>query len=261
MQPEGGEGGTSKVNAPLPSAGETGLVLITGAAHRIGRAIALSFAAPGWRVALHHRNSLEAAEALARQIRERGAQALVLAADLSKPDEAQALVPRCIEGLGMPGCVVNNASLFQHDDLASLTGDSWQAHMDINLRAPILLAQSFARHLPAGAAGHIVNIIDQRVTRPSPDFFSYAASKAGLWWVTQTMAQALAPAIRVNAVAPGPVLQSIHQTAEAFEAERQATLLGHGASPEDIAAAVRFLNASPSVTGQMICVDGGQHLS
>jgi NAD(P)-dependent dehydrogenase (short-subunit alcohol dehydrogenase family) len=133
--------------------------------------------------------------------------------------------------------------------------------MDINLRAPVLLAQSFARHLPAGVDGNIVNIVDQRVLKPSPEFFSYAVSKAGLWWATQTMAQALAPAIRVNAVSPGPVLPSIHQTPDDFRAEAGATLLKRGATPEQIASAVHFLVDTPAITGQMICVDGGQHLA
>ncbi|WP_088342840.1 MULTISPECIES: SDR family oxidoreductase [Rhodomicrobium] len=249
------------MNQPRQKTTQNQVVLITGAAHRIGRAIALSFAGQGWKIGLHHRHSQEAAQALADEIFTRGGAAAILAADLSRPDEARGLIPRCIEALGVPSCLVNNASLFQKDDLATLDEASWQAHMDVNLRAPVLLAQSFAAHLPAGASGHIVNIIDQRVTRPAPEFFSYAASKAGLWWVTQTMAQALAPAIRVNAVAPGPVLQSIHQTEAEFEAERAATLLGHGAAPEEIAAAIHFLQNSPSITGQMICVDAGQHLS
>lgn len=246
---------------PEAAAGSNRVVLITGAAHRIGRAIALSFAGPGWSVCLHHRRAQDAAQALAHEIRERGGEAATLSADLANAGDVRALVPRCMEHLGVPSLIVNNASLFQKDDIAGLTEESWQAHMDVNLRAPVLLAQSFARHLPAGAAGHVVNIIDQRVTRPAPEFFSYAASKAGLWWVTQTLAQALAPAIRVNAVAPGPVLQSIHQTAKEFEDERGSTLLRHGATPEEIAAAIHFLNDSASITGQMICVDGGQHLS
>ena len=171
------------------------------------------------------------------------------------------LIPRCVSGLGAPSCVVNNASLFLDDSLASLEDESWQAHMNVNMRAPVQLAQSMAAHLPRGAKGHVVNIVDQRVLRPAPGFFSYSASKAGLWWVTRTMAQALAPAIRVNAIAPGPVLRSIHQSQEEFDAEQGATLLGHGAAPEEIAAAVRFLLETPSITGQMICIDGGQHLA
>ncbi len=246
-------------SSPASDGGKT--VLITGAAHRIGRAIALNFAGRGWQVAVHYHSSQEAAEALVADIAAQGSKAAHFAADLTDSAAARALIPRCVEALGAPVCLINNASLFQKDDLATLTDASWQSHIDINLRAPVLLAQSLARHLPAGSAGHIINIIDQCVLKPSPAFFSYAASKAGLWWVTKTMAQALAPAIRVNAVAPGPVLPSIHQTAEDFAAEQRSTLLQHGPQPEEIAAAVQFLRETPSITGEMICIDGGQHLT
>ena len=249
------------VSGSRQSSGDKRVALVTGAARRIGRAIALALAADGWHVGVHYGTSREAAETLAEEIRALGVEAITLAADLSQSTEARRLVPRCIDGLGAPSCLINNASLFLDDSLAALDDESWQAHMDVNMRAPVLLAQSLAANLPAGAQGHVINIVDQRVLRPTPGFFSYSASKAGLWWVTRTMAQALAPAIRVNAIAPGPVLRSIHQSREEFEAEQTATLLGHGASPEDVAAAVRFLLASASVTGQMICVDGGQHLA
>jgi NAD(P)-dependent dehydrogenase (short-subunit alcohol dehydrogenase family) len=243
------------------SSSEKRVALVTGAAQRIGRAIALALAADGWDVALHYGRSRDAAETLALDIRGLGRQAITLRADLAHSAEVRGLIPSCASGLGAPSCLVNNASLFLDDSLASLEDESWQAHMNVNMRAPVLLAQSMAAHLPADAKGHVINIVDQRVLRPAPDFFSYTTSKAGLWWVTRTMAQALAPAIRVNAVAPGPVLRSIHQSLEEFDAEQSATLLGHGASPEDIAATVRFLLASDAITGQMICVDGGQHLA
>lgn len=243
------------------SSADKRIALVTGAARRIGRAIALALAADGWHIGLHYGTSRDAAEALAEDIRALGVEAVTLAADLSQSGEVRGLIPRCVDRLGTPSCLVNNASLFLDDSLTSLNDEGWQAHMDVNMRAPVLLAQSLAAHLPHGMQGHVINIIDQRVLRPSPGFFSYSASKAGLWWVTRTMAQALAPGIRVNAIAPGPVLRSIHQTREEFEAEQSATLLGHGASPEEIAAAVRYLLASVSVTGQMICVDSGQHLA
>jgi NAD(P)-dependent dehydrogenase (short-subunit alcohol dehydrogenase family) len=235
--------------------------LVTGAAQRIGRTIALTLASQGWDIAVHYHRSRASAEALAEEIRAEGRRALTMAADLSVAEEAGRLVPRCAEDLGSPVCLINNASLFLEDSIASLGADNWQAHMDVNMRAPVLLAQSLAAHLPSGARGNVINIVDQRVLKPAPGFFSYSASKAGLWWVTQTMAQALAPAIRVNAVAPGPVLRSIHQSEADFAAEQRATLLRHGPAPEEIAAAVRFILETPSLTGQMICVDAGQHLA
>lgn len=238
-----------------------GTVLITGAAQRIGRAIALGFARRGWSIAIHYRSSVDAAETLLYELREIGARATALRADLLDAAATEALIPRCIRALGAPTCLVNNASLFEKDDLLSLGAQSWSAHLDANLRAPVLLSQGLARHLPEGKTGAIVNIVDQRVLKPSPEFFSYSVSKAGLWWVTRTMAQALSPRIRVNAVAPGPVLPSIHQSQEDFEAEMQATLLRKAATPEEIAAAVLFVAEAPSITGQMVCVDGGQHLS
>jgi NAD(P)-dependent dehydrogenase (short-subunit alcohol dehydrogenase family) len=249
------------VSGSRPSSAEKGIALVTGAARRIGRTIAIALAADGWHVAVHYGQSPDDAETLAEEIRALGRQAITLAADLSQSPEVRSLVPRCVSGLGAPSCLINNASLFRDDSVASLDDESWQAHMNVNLRAPVLLAQSMAAHLPSGAAGHVINIVDQRVLRPAPEFFSYSASKAGLWWVTRTMAQALAPAIRVNAIAPGPVLRSVHQTPEEFGAEQAATLLGHGAAPDEIAAAVRFLLEAPSITGQIICVDGGQHLA
>jgi len=157
--------------------------------------------------------------------------------------------------------LVNCASLFNDDRIATLTPEGWDAAMAGNLRAPVLLAQAFAAALPAGAAGLIVNVIDQRVLRPTPQFFSYAVSKAGLWAATQMMAQGLAPRIRVNAIAPGPTLRSIHQSQAEFDAETGAVLLGHGATPEEIGAALAYLIDARSVTGQMIAVDGGQHLA
>ena len=243
------------------SSAENRIALVTGAAQRIGRAIALTLAADGWHVAVHYGKSRDAAETLAEEISALGRQAVTLTADLSQSAEVRNLIPRCVSSLGAPTCLVNNASLFLDDSLASLEDESWQAHMNVNMRAPVQLAQSMAAHLPQDAKGHVINIVDQRVLRPAPGFFSYSASKAGLWWVTHTMAQSLAPAIRVNAIAPGPVLRSIHQTQEEFDAEQGATLLRHGAAPEEIAAAVRFLIETPSITGQMICIDGGQHLA
>ncbi len=238
-----------------------GTALVTGAARRIGRAIALALAAKGWQVAIHHNASDEEAQRLADQIRESGGRAGVLQADLSKIDDVNRLIGRCAETLGVPTCLVNNASTFLDDSPQNLKPEVWDRHINTNLRAPIFLATSFARQLPEDAQGNIINIIDQRVLRPSPEFFSYTVSKAALWNATRTLAQALAPRIRVNAVSPGPVLQSIHQSKEDFEKEVAGTLLQRACPPEEIADAVLFILASPSKTGQMITLDSGQHLA
>lgn len=236
-------------------------VLITGAARRIGRAIALDLAAHGLSVGIHYRKSRAEAEALAAEIAAAGGRAAALDADLSNFDDVQSLIGRCTGALGQPTCLVNNASEFFLDTIGSVTSEGWDTHLDINLKAPVFLAQALYTSLPDGVEGNVINIIDQRVWRPTPDFFSYTISKAGLWTATQTLAQAMAPRVRVNAIGPGPVLQSIHQTADDFASERQSTLLGRGPTLGEIAAAVRFILATPSMTGQMIALDGGQHLS
>ena len=235
--------------------------LITGAARRIGRAIAHDLAAHGLSVGVHYRNSRAEAEALAAEITAAGGKAAALGGDLSNFNDVQSLIERCAGALGQPTCLVNNASEFFLDTIGSVTSEGWDTHLDINLKAPVFLAQGLYTSLPEGVEGNVINIIDQRVWRPTPDFFSYTISKAGLWTATQTLAQAMAPRVRVNAIGPGPVLQSIHQTAEDFAGERQSTLLGRGPTLSEIAAAVRFILATPSMTGQMIALDGGQHLS
>lgn len=237
------------------------VTLITGAAKRIGRVLALDLAEHGSDIAIHYNTSGEAAESLASEIRLLGRKAITLKADLSNMTEVKALIPACVESLGPPTCLVNNGARFENDEIDSLTPAEWDAHLDINLRAPIFLAQSFARALPKSEKGAVINLIDQRVLKPRPLFFSYSVSKAALWSATRMLAQALAPRIRVNAIGPGPVLQSIHQSPERFEAEQRRTLLGHGASPDDIAKAIRFILDVPAMTGQMIVLDGGQHLN
>jgi dihydroneopterin aldolase len=236
-------------------------VLITGAAQRIGRAIALDFASRGWRVGLHCRSSLEEAEDLAAEISAKGSEVAILPADLGDPGAVDELLPACVAALGAPSCLVNNAAMFQEDDLATLSSAPWDIQLAVNLKAPIFLSRSFARHLPPNTEGNIVNIIDQRVWRPTPQLFSYAVSKNGLWAATRMLAQALAPRVRVNAIGPGPVLRSTLQTDEQFQLECEATLLRRGSSPQEIAAAIRFILNAPAMTGQMIALDGGQHLA
>lgn len=235
--------------------------LITGAARRIGRAIALDLAAHGWRIGIHYRNSRAEALQLADEITASGGTAAALAADLTDSQQADALIARCAEALGPPSCLINNASEFSLDTITTLTSASWDTHLDTNLKAPVFLARALYMALPEGAQGNVINIVDQRAWRPTPDFFSYTISKAGLWTATQTLAQAMAPRVRVNAIGPGPVLKSVHQTDEDFEAEKNDTLLRRGPALAEIAAAVRFILATPSMTGQMIAPDGGQHLT
>lgn len=236
-------------------------VLITGSARRIGRAIALDLARAGWQVCIHYRRSEEDAFKLVEEIRSLGGVGAAVRGELASDADIARLIPECRDVLGPPVCLINNASEFQVDTVATTTPDAWDTHLDINLKAPVFLAQSLFLNLPEGVSGNVINIIDQRVWKLTPDFFSYTISKAGLWTATRTLAQALAPRVRVNAIGPGPVLKSIHQTDAEFAREADSTLLGRGPSPEEIAAAVRFILASPSLTGQMIALDGGQHLT
>jgi NAD(P)-dependent dehydrogenase (short-subunit alcohol dehydrogenase family) len=236
-------------------------VLVTGAAKRLGRAIALELGRHGWSVAVHYRGSKDDAENTAAEIRKLGVLAATLQADLADEGDAVSLVARANKALGPLSALVNNASIFEYDTLPTLTRQSWETHMAVNLRAPVFLSQHFAAQLGDGEHGAIVNLLDQRVFKPTPEFLSYGVSRAGLHWLTKTLAQALSPNIRVNAVAPGPTLPSARQSKEHFERQQAATILGHGASPEEIADAVRYLIEAPSVTGQTIAVDGGQHLA
>ncbi len=235
-------------------------VLITGGARRIGRALARGFAGRGFGVAIHYRRSRREAQALARAIAEAGGRACCLSADLAEAGAAAALVEAAAKQLGPLTCLVNNASLFVRDSLADLDEESWRAHLDVNCRAPILLAQAFARQLPERRAGVVINLLDQKVQRLTPHFFSYTISKSALWAATQVMAQALAPRIRVNGIGPGPVLPHAHQSREAFQRLVQSLPLGRAARPEEIWRAAAFILDTPSMTGQMIALDGGQHL-
>jgi NAD(P)-dependent dehydrogenase (short-subunit alcohol dehydrogenase family) len=246
------------MSAAYPAIPRTALV--TGAGQRIGYAIALALAADGWAVAVHYHQSQTAADELVGKIAEAGGRAVALAADLAREEETAALVPRATEALGPLGVLVNNASVFENDQALSVTRESWDRHLETNLRAPFVLMQAFARQLPAEAEGAIVNLLDERVWNLTPYFVSYTVSKAGLWALTQTMALAFAPRIRVNGVGPGPTLPSPRQSSEQFRRQCESMPLKRGTSPEEIAAAVRFILAAPAMTGQMIALDGGQHL-
>ncbi len=238
-----------------------GTALITGAARRIGRAIALDLAAHGWTVAVHYGDSAAEAAAVVAEIEAAGGRAAAFDADLAREDEVEALVPRCVEALGPLHCLINNASVFEDDRLETASRESWDLHLDVNLRAPVVLARAFAAQLPEGRDGNIINLLDQRVWNLGPGFFSYTVSKSGLWTVTRTLAMALAPRIRVNGIGPGPTLPSRHQTEAEFAAHCARMPLGHGARVEEICAAVRFILAAPAMTGQMIALDGGEHLT
>ena len=235
-------------------------VLVTGAAKRLGRAIALDLAEAGWDVAVHYNTSEADAEETADAILKLGRHTALLKADVSREDEMQALIARATAALGPVTALVNSASLFENDAWDTASRASWDKHLEVNLRAPFVLAQDFARALPPDMHGAIVNIIDQRVLKPTPQFLSYSLSKAGLYWLNTTLAQALAPRIRVNAVAPGPTMINARQSEAHFRRQREATILGTGAEPQDVCDAVRYLLTASAVTGQMIAVDGGQHL-
>lgn len=235
-----------------------GTVLVTGGAKRLGRAIVLDLARHGYDVAVHYNSSEREARATAADAEALGVKVALVKADLAR--EADGLIGAAAKALGPLTALINSASLFEDDTWHSATRQSWDAHMETNLRAPFVLAQEFARQLPEGTSGAIVNIIDQRVLKPTPQFISYSLSKAGLYWLTVTLAQALAPRVRVNAVGPGPTMINARQAPEDFSRQREATILGRGAEPQDVCAAVRYLLAATAVTGQMIAVDGGQHL-
>jgi NAD(P)-dependent dehydrogenase (short-subunit alcohol dehydrogenase family) len=230
-----------------------GRVLVTGGAKRFGREIVLDLARHGWDVVIHYNASEAEALATGADARALGVDAALVRCDLAREDEVAALIGRA----GPLDALINNASIFEYDDWQSATRQSWDRHMEINLRAPFVLSQELARQ--GGSA--IVNIIDQRVLKPTPQFMTYSLTRAGLHWLTRTLAQGLAPKVRVNAVAPGPSFIGARQDEETHRRQRASTPLGLGASVEDLTGAVRYLLEAGSVTGQMIAVDGGQHLA
>jgi NAD(P)-dependent dehydrogenase (short-subunit alcohol dehydrogenase family) len=235
-------------------------VLITGAAKRLGRAIALRLASNGFDVAIHYRASKAEAQSLADELAKLGRKTALIDGELSKESDVATIVPRAAAQFGHLTGLVNCASVFEDDRIETATRASWDKHIETNLRAPFVLSQAFAKQLPKEARGGIVNIIDQAVLNLTPQFMSYTVSKAALWTLTQTLAQALAPMIRVNAVAPGPSLKAEKQSQENFDRHVRATLLQRPSEPADIAGAVHYLLTAPAVTGQMIAVDSGQHL-
>jgi NAD(P)-dependent dehydrogenase (short-subunit alcohol dehydrogenase family) len=235
-------------------------VLITGAAKRIGRALAEDFGARGWAVAIHYNGSSSEAEEVAARIRTAGARVVTLKADLANHQDVEALVPAAVRALGPLGCLINNASIFERDEASTATLESWERHQAVNLRAPFFLTQAFAQHLPSTVQGSVINIIDERVWHLTPHFMSYTVSKTGLWTLTQTLAMSLAPRIRVNAIGPGPTLPSPYQTPAQFDRQQARMPLGRGTTPAEICAAARFILEAPAMTGQMIALDGGQHL-
>jgi NAD(P)-dependent dehydrogenase (short-subunit alcohol dehydrogenase family) len=234
--------------------------LVTGGARRIGRAIAEAMAADGWAVAVHYRTSAEEAEAVVAGIEAAGGTAVALAADLADPSAVGALLPAAADALGPITALINNASVFERDELESMSRASWDRHLETNLWAPLALTKAFAEQLPEGAEGNVVNLLDQRVLNLTPYFLSYTVSKSALWTLTQTLALSLAPRIRVNAVGPGPTLPSPRQSQAEFERQWARMPLRRGTTPEEIAAAVRYLLDAPAVTGQLLALDGGQHL-
>lgn len=244
--------------APGPT--QRGAALVTGGARRIGRALSLCLAEAGYAVVVHHRDAEADARSLAEEIRAGGGRAAAVQADLGRDEEVQTLIARAAEPFGPLALLVNNAARFVDDRAGSLALDAWTAHMQINLRAPVVLAEAFAAQT-AGDDPSVLNLIDQRVWKPNPQFFSYTVSKSALWTATRMLAQAFAPRVRVNAIGPGPTFPNSHQGEAGLAAEAAAVLLERRTECADICAAARYLIDARSVTGQMIAVDGGQHLA
>ncbi|WP_158932233.1 SDR family oxidoreductase [Acidisphaera sp. S103] len=236
------------------------VALVTGGARRLGRAIALALAHQGFDIAIHYGGSAAAADETRRQIEAMGRRAVVLQTDLADEAAVSRLFPAAVEQLGPIGVLVNNASQFDRDEWDDVTRESWDTHMETNLRAPFVLIQAFAKALPAEAEGVVINMADQRVWSLTQHFVSYTISKAGLWVLTQTMALALAPRIRVNAIGPGPALPSPRQSEAQFARQSASVPLGHGTDPDEIGRAVVAILSLPAMTGQMIALDGGQHM-
>lgn len=235
--------------------------LVTGAAKRIGRSLALHLASQGFSVSVHFNTSEKEARQLVEEIEEKGGKAIALKADLANMDDVRQLETDAAEAFGPVTLLVNNASTFEKDEIGSITDESWDHHLKPNLQAPIMLSQAMAERLPADRKGLIINLIDQRVWALTPRFMSYTLSKAALWSATQTLAQALAPNIRVNGIGPGPTLSNVRQSSDDFQKQVDATILQVQPQLEEFAAAIDFIRNAPSMTGQMIALDSGQHLA
>ena len=235
--------------------------LVTGGAKRVGRAITQALAKAGYAVAVHANTSLDEAEAMCAEIRSQGGRAAPVQGDLSDHAQVVKLVPAAAAAIGPLTLLVNNASIFEADGIGTLDPALFDRHMAVHLRAPLFLAEAFAAQAPDNANASIINIVDQRVLKPTPLFVSYALSKNGLYTATTMLAQALAPKLRVNAVAPGPTLPSKRQSQAEFDRQSAKLPLGHGTTPEEVAQTVLFLAGATSITGQTIAVDGGQHVA
>ena len=248
-----------------------GSALVTGAATRIGKEIALGLAAQGVNIVVHYMSSHEEAEDVVEVAKTYGVRAAALKANLLNDAEVKQLIPRATSLIEAPlNILVNNASIFEYDNIETVSIESWDRHIGSNLKAPLFLIQEFAKHVPDGISdingenmpqGNIVNIVDQRVLKKTPEFLTYSLAKMGLWSLTQTAAQALAPKIRVNAIGPGPTLKGHRQKEDHFRKQRQNTILQRGSAATEISDALIFILKSPSMTGQLICIDGGQHLA
>jgi NAD(P)-dependent dehydrogenase (short-subunit alcohol dehydrogenase family) len=234
--------------------------LVTGAADRIGAAMARALAGAGYAVVVHHRGGADKAKALVAEIEESGGIAASLKADLALPRQRDTLIAKAAKFFGPLTVLVNNASSFEPDSVIDLDQSLWDRHFAIHAAAPAFLARDFAAQLPDGEQGNIVNIVDERILRLTPNYFSYTLSKATLWTMTKTMAQSLAPRIRVNAIGPGPTLPDAGQSEAAFKRNQASAMLGYGADPPDVTEALLYLLNAPAVTGQMLAIDGGRHL-
>jgi NAD(P)-dependent dehydrogenase (short-subunit alcohol dehydrogenase family) len=250
----------SKGRVQFVSESAKGVALVTGAGRRIGRAIALDLGAAGFDVAVHYNRSMSEAEDTASEIRKLGRNAISIQTDLADASACVDLIPKATAELGSINVLINNASTFERDDVGDLTTNSWDTNLNVNLRAPMLLMKALADTVGPDRNGNIINIIDQKVWQLTPFYLSYTIAKSGLWTLTQTMAQALAPNIRVNGIGPGPVAKNDEMTEEDFQERCRAMPLGIGASFEDLCDGVRYLLNAKSMTGQMIALDGGQHL-